>query len=178
MNMVQIGLIKYDKDEEAILGRSFLLGMFVGIPLSILINYFYGFPTFPRQPSYGLLGWAATFFTLFMSFLIIPYIVTITFLVLFLREKEKADSARHFYRAFWALLVLLVLIPLYVAVTSALLVPLWSLASELSGGRWFMTLTSLAELPFVALLLAIILPDSRPGKALRRLRSNAQKEQR
>lgn len=170
--MIQIGPIKYNKDEEAILARSFFLGILIGIPLGIFVNYLYGFPTIHTQTPENFLGWTIMLLAFIMSLLIVPTIATAMFFILFLIRKERSNFLRYFTRAVWAVLTFFILLPVYIAVTSsAILVPFNSFLYPLFGEKWMLTLHALGGLvtvPFIILFIAIIGPDSKPGKALRR----------
>jgi hypothetical protein len=43
--MAQLAPLTYEKREERVLVRSFLTGIFLGLPLGILVNLLLGFPT-------------------------------------------------------------------------------------------------------------------------------------
>lgn len=161
--MVKIGPVEYDKEEENILGRSFLLGVLIGFPLGIFANYLVGFPKISGQPPDGFLGWTSLFFVLIMRFLIMPCILTMIIVVLFWR-KEKKLNTRHFIRTLWSILIFFLILPLYAIIT-------YSALDALLGGTLATTsyvLFTLLVTPFVALFLAVFLPESRIGKALRR----------
>jgi len=169
--MVQIGPIKYNKSEEAILTRSFFIGVFLGVPLGILVNYLFGFPTIHTQTPTSFLGWTRMLFTFFISFLIVPCILTTVSLILFLRKKERLNASQHFFKAFWSVIMFFLFLPIYTAITSsAILVPFDTFLYPLFGEKWMLTLhafSGLIVVPFIILFIAIIGPDSKPGKALR-----------
>jgi L-cystine uptake protein TcyP (sodium:dicarboxylate symporter family) len=173
--MVQIGPVKYSKEEEHVLARAFLLGVSLGIPLGILINYLTGFPIIHTQAPNDFYGWTTLFFTFFMSFLTLPIILTMIFFVLFWRKNEKLHL-QTLKKAFWSVLVFLFFLPSYVTITySGLIAVLGEGVATL-----FSTLFTLLITPFVILFLAIFIPESRPGAVLyrfiRRLRKRNKQE--
>jgi hypothetical protein len=169
--MVQVGPVTYDKTESSIFLRGFILGLIVGIPLWILVNHAYGFVTIPTHNPNGFVGAATTLTVVFMSSLVIPLVTTIAFLLLFFKRAGRLTSMKCFGRALWPVLVFFVFLPLYVALTSSLvLTPFYSVLYPFFGERWMATLYSLgfvAVLPFMVLFVAIVEPNSKFGRNLR-----------
>jgi hypothetical protein len=166
--MVQIGPIKYDKAEEAILTKSLLLGTFLGLLLSIPLNYMLGFPTMPKQIPTSFPEQVASLFLTFISFLGFGWIITILLSLYFFRTKQRTQF-KDIYRILFASFIFFPILLLYVAlVFSAILIPFNTFFAWLG----YMTLYWIGALlffPFLVLFIAIVGPDSRPGKALRRL---------
>jgi hypothetical protein len=168
---VQIGPVTYDKTESSIFLRSFILGLIVGIPLWILVNHTYGFLTIAAHNLNGFVGTAIMLTVVFMSSLVIPLATTIAFLLLFFKRAGRLNSMRCLGRTLWPVFVFFVFLPLYVALTSSLvLTPFYSVLYPLFGERWMATLYSLslvAVLPFMLLFAAIVEPSSKLGRKLR-----------
>lgn len=165
--MVQIGPIKYNKEESVVLGRSFLLGIFLGIPLGIFINYLFGFPSIPAKAPEGFIGWTITFILIFLSFSTALYAVTAVFLGLFLKKRRMLNPKR-FLKVLWPPIVFFIILPIYVSIAYSATISLQNALNTMTGVRWTHTISTILATPFVILFLAIFIPDSRPGAVLYR----------
>lgn len=163
MHTSEVAPIKYEKSERQILVRAFLSGMFLGMPFGIVVNYLLGFPTINVKVPLDSIGWAVFFFRFFTSFLLVPAVLTTVLIILFLKEKRML-GLRQFLREFWTVVVFFIILPLYVDMTYVAL-------DTMVGGKLAQMSYSLFTLlvtPFVVLFFAILVPQSRTGRALRR----------
>ena len=166
--MVQIGPIKYDKEEEAILTRSLLLGILFGLPLGILLNYVLGFPTVPKQIPSDFLYLLSSLFAMLMSFLGFGWIVMIVLSVCFLKKKQQILSRQNIGRILFATIIAFPVLLFYAAlIFSAVHVPFNTFFAWL-GFTTLYWIGALLLFPFIILFIAIVGPDSKPGKILHR----------
>lgn len=135
----------------------------MGVPLGIFINYLFCFPTINIPIPESFVERVARGFVFFMSFLIIPCMTTMTFLVLLFKKVGKLNL-RCFIRAFWSVIVFLLILPVYVVITYEALDVM--LGGELATMRH--VLFNLLITPFVILFVAVFVPDSRVGAVLYR----------
>jgi hypothetical protein len=166
---MQIGPIKYSKDEEALLGRAFAVGLLVGVPVGLFVNFILGFPMFPRQMPVDFLDWFFTGVKLLGSLVGFWWILsTVLSLVFYHRSKKLVSSWQKGLRAMFAMM-LIPFIVLYVAfVFSIISVPVNLFLLPLVPSPLIRALSYLLFLPFVIFFVAVLLPETYVGRRLRR----------
>jgi hypothetical protein len=157
---MQVGPIKYNKEEEKAFFKALVLGWVAGLPLGILLTYFAGFLKYP--PDFGMR---------FVSSLLLAVNIggismlfsTISCLILF-KRRGLLHSLRDAAKVIWAFLIASPVLWIYVAsVTSLVISPLFDATSWLNPARQYW-LGALVFLPFLFLFMLIFLPDQKPRK--------------
>lgn len=166
--MVQIGPIKYNKDEEAVLTRSILLSTFLGFPSGLLLNYWFGFLVNPGLAANDSLGWTIFYFKVGSVIISVCWLITAVSSLLLYKRKRKTRSKRDIGRILFAslfvpiALIYTFLVAGFIGISvNAFLVP--HLGPITTWG-----IGALVFFPFMILFIAIVGPDSKPGRALRR----------
>jgi len=166
--MVQIGWVKFKKEEETVLTRSYILGLFLGLLFGIPLNYALGFPTMPKQITSSFLEQLVSLFLTLMSFEAFGWVSTILLALYLLKKNQRDISKTDVSRILSASIILFPVLLFYTAlIYCAIVVPLNIFFAWLSF-RTLYAIGALLFFPFVILFIAIIGPDSKPGKALRR----------
>lgn len=165
--MVQIGPLKYTKKDEGTIVASTLVGLVIGLPSATLLDYLIGFLTNPNLAVDDSVGWSL--FLLRAGSIVVLTCWTIAILTCVLLSTRGAEhksrreigriAAGTFFLPIFAAFGLL----FYCLVT----IPLDALLHQ-HGIKYTYTIGILTSIPFVFLLLAILAPDTKPGKALRR----------
>jgi MFS family permease len=166
--VVQVGWVKFSKEEESILVKSYLLGLFLGLLLGFAFNYLLDFPTMPKQLPSSFLEQLASSFLTSISFEGFGWITTILLFLYFFRKKQQSQFERDVYRILSASFILFPVLLFYAAsIYCAILIPFNTFFAWL-GFRILYGIGALLFFPFMILFIAIFVPDSKPGKALRR----------
>lgn len=161
---MQIGPVKYSKMEENILVLSFLLGMVIGLPLGILMNYMLGFPTIPKTAPNGFIDWFIVSFTLPLSWFCLWWLFAILLMVWFYRRKDLLKSRQDIARIFLVQFMFPCLLLYMALVFSLIIIPIdYSLSFldpiVLPGVLRLIGL--LVMLPFMVIFIAIVSPNFR-----------------
>lgn len=166
--LVKIGWVRFRKEEEVILVKSYLLGSFLGLLLGFALNYVLGFPTMPKQLPNSLLKQLASLSLTFMSFLGFGWIAMILLSLYFFKKGQWVKSEKDAYRILSSSFILFPVLLFYVAsIYCTILIPFNTFFAWL-GFRILYGIGALLFFPFMILFIAIFVPDSKPGKALRR----------
>lgn len=172
--MVQVGWVKFNKEEEVILVKSYLLGLLLGLLLGFALNYLLGFPTMPKQLPSNFLEQLASWFLTSMSFEGLGWITTILLFLHFFRKRQQRGF-EDVYRILSASFILFPVLLFYAAsIYCAILIPFNTLFAWL-GYRVLYGIGALLFFPFMIIFVAIFVPDSKPGKALRNFSSRSKK---
>jgi hypothetical protein len=157
---MQIGPVKYSKNEEKVFFKSILLGLLSGLPLGLVLTYIIGFPQYSHDLKNRFV----------YSFLLLGSVESISLLfsaILYLSYSKKAKLLHSWYdaaRIVWALLVTFPILFIYIALVMSLLIfPLYDATFWLSPVKQYW-LGALLFLPFLFLFMLIFLPDQKPRK--------------
>jgi hypothetical protein len=165
--MVQIGPIKYDKDEEVILATSFLSGIFSGLLFGLPLGHMLGFLENP--PAIGdSFGWTVVFLKVGIVLMSIGWPTTIITSLLLCKRKHKSSSRRDIDKFLFASLLVPITTIYTFLVAGFIGTPIDALLVPYLGPIATWGIGALVFFPFLILFIAIIGPDSKPGKALRR----------
>jgi hypothetical protein len=158
---MRIGPVMYSKKEESLFFKSYALGLFVGLPFTVVL--FSLFPPSANKPS-DFVGWMFLF-SQFLSKLVIPWfsITAIVSAVQFQRNGIM-HSTSSFFKLIWALFCAFAVMFSYVVlILAALFVPIYEGAVWLDLVRRFW-LCTLLFLPFLFLFFLIFIPDLPPRR--------------
>ncbi len=169
---MRIGPVKYEKVEEGILLRSFILGMFFGLPLGLLLNYMLGFSIIPKQAPSDLLGWFIMAFTVPMSWCSLWLVLTIILAFLFCKKRNLFKSWYDVGRILLAWLLFPAVLMYTALIFSVFMFPvdvfLVPFLDPLVGAGVLRLIGLIIMIPFMFIFIAIVLPDSKPRKMLNR----------
>jgi len=166
---MQIGPIKYGKSEEMILFKSMMLGIFLGLPLDMLLNYLLGFPMVAKGSPTDFWGWVVFISSWMGSICSLWFLITTAFCFLFYSKEGLISSWRDIVKVVWALLIFFPVLFTYTAfIVIAIFVPLDYATPWLSPVRR-LGLSFLLFLPFLFLFVLIFLPDQKPRKLVNQL---------
>lgn len=167
---MQIGPLKYNKDEERIWALSLVLGILIGFPLGITTNYVVnlppfsdlGLPPFSVTPSLSVVaGWITKFFLLLSFVSIWWWLVMVTCLLFLYRKRKLLNSWRDVGRSIFST----TFIPfntVYVSIIGGVILPpLNTFLLEFYTFIGVYSICMLVFLPFVLLELYIIFPHLR-----------------
>ena len=166
--MVQIGPIKYNKDEEAILTRSILLATFVGFPLSLLLSYWFNLLTNPRLAPSDSFGWAAFYFRIGSVVMVTCWGITVVTSLSFYKKRRKLNSKRNIGRIIFASLLVPMTLTYMFLFLGFIFVPLSAFLIPYLDPIAIWGIGALVFFPFLILFIAIVGPDSKPRKILNR----------
>jgi hypothetical protein len=173
--VVQVGWVKLNKEEEVILVKSYLLGLLLGLLLGFALNYLLGFPTMPKQLPSSFLEQLASSFLTSMSFEGLGWITTILLFLHFFRKRQQCRFEGDVYRILSASFILFPVLLFYAAsIYCAILIPFNTFFAWL-GYRVLYGIGALLFFPFMIIFVAIFVPDSKPGKALRTFLSRSKR---
>jgi hypothetical protein len=122
---MQVGWIKYSKTEEKICFKSMMLGIFLGLPLGILLNYYVlGFPIL-NQPPKDFFEWFIFLSSFSGKMASVWFLFTTVSLFYYYRKKKLLKSWHDAGKIVWFLFIFFpVLFAYFVLVVSAFDVPL------------------------------------------------------
>lgn len=167
--MTQILTTKYTKEEERIILISNVLGISIGSPIGVLLGYVFGFYADITSAAFLSTGWTALL--LKTSLTVVPFSWVITILICFFlwNEDENAQSKQKVNRVFPGTLLLPLALASSLFVMALIIFPLCFLVLDYTNRPITgMIIGALILLPFEAITVAILLPDTPAGKALRR----------
>jgi len=145
-----------------------MLGLFIGLPLGILVNYALGFPTLPNlgQVPSDFWGWVIILSSWMGSVVSSWFTLTAILWFLFYKREGLISSWHDIGKIIWGLFICFpVMFGYTILVFSAFFVPLEYATPWLSSvKRWALGL--LLFFPFVFLFFVIFLPDQKPRKLL------------
>jgi hypothetical protein len=158
----------YTKEEENILTISCLTGLLVGLPSSLLLSYQAGFFTNVALAADDTIGW--TFFYLKLGSIVIPICwgTAIVVCVLLCRRRGLTKTAQKAWKMIFATLLIPLISAYAFLVEGFVFVPINASLAQYVTPSLLMSITALLAFPFMILAGAIVLPDTRAGKALRR----------
>jgi len=166
---MKLGPVMYSKEEETIIGRSFLLGMIFGVPLGVFVNFVLGFPTIPEQMPTGLFDQFIMFTLLLTSILGFWWLLSTALSFIFYNAKALTLSWRNIGRILFAMLTIPYIIIFVPFVYSAFFVPMYGLLYPSLPILLVRTLGFILFLPFVLVFIAIVMPESKARKSINRL---------
>jgi MFS family permease len=167
--MTQILTVKYTKEEETVVLLSNVLGISVGIPLGLLLGYLMGLFTDMMSAAFSSIGWAI--FTLKIGLATVPlsWAATIAICFFFWKKKNWIQSKQETRRMIPGTLVFPLTLVFGFVVMAFIIFPLCFLVLDYTNRPLTgFVVGSLALLPFMIIIIAILLPDTPAGKALRR----------
>ncbi len=165
--MIQIGPIKYTKKEERIILICFILGLATGIPLGSSLSYYAGLLKKLTLAESDIFGWGLYFLKAGLIFATACWATGIISCIVVSRRNGMKSAPEIRKMLFGTLLIpLTMLFPFLVF--AFVTVPLDSFLHIYFGLGESYAIDVLVFSPFVVLFVAIFVPDSKPGKALRR----------
>lgn len=170
MKSVQVGSVTYNKAEESVLSRAFILGMLLGVPLGIIINFIIGFPTIPKLMLANTIDRSVAFSISVAKILGFWWALTTIFSFFFYYKKKQLTlSWSNAGRIFFFTLLVPCSILFVVLVFSIFFVPLYLFLYPYFSPVLISSIGFLLFFPFVFLFVAAVLPDSKPRKILNRI---------
>jgi hypothetical protein len=165
--MVQIGPLKYTKKDEGTIVASTLIGLLIGLPSGTLLDYLIGFLTNPNLAVDDSIGWSLFLLRAGSIVVFTCWTIAILICVMLSRRGAEPKPSREIGRialgTFFLPLVAAFGLLFYCFVT----IPLDAFLHQ-HGIKYTYTIGILILTPFVFLVLAIIAPDTKLGKVLRR----------
>jgi hypothetical protein len=172
--MVQLLTIKYTKEEERLLLISNLSSVFIGIPIGLLLGYWIGFFANVELAASSSVGW--TIFWLKADLTLAPITWITSFTTCFLvHNKTKAAGPMQVGRMFPGTLIFPLTMAYSFLVMALAILPLCSLLQRYINFLLTEFVGALVFLPFVILVGAVLLPETRAGKGLRRFRHSTRR---
>jgi len=168
--MIQIGPIKYIHKEEETVVSSILAGVLIGIPSGWLLSYSTGFLKLTLAGD-GAAKWTAVLLGVGLIFVATSWVTAIVTCVLVSRRNGIESKKQIGKMIFGTVLVPLAWL-LAVFVAGLVSAPIDSFLHNSFGITQTYAIDILVFAPFVMLSGAVIVPDSRLGKALRRFLSH------
>jgi|YelNatPaOPRAMG01_1025707.scaffolds.fasta_scaffold57201_2 hypothetical protein len=169
--MTQILTTKYTKEEERVILISNVLGISIGTPIGVLLGYALGFYADIKSVAFLSTEW--TVLLLKTSLTVVPFSWIITILICFFlwNEDENAQLKQKVNRIFPGTLLLPLPLAFSFFVMALIIFPLCFIVLDYTNRPITgMIIGALTLLPFVAIIIAILLPETPAGKALRRFR--------
>jgi hypothetical protein len=164
--MIQIGPLKYIKKEESTVLASFVLGFLVGGPVGLVFSMSIGVLK-KVAPVSSSTGWTLVLLGATWILMLTCWTVAVVTSVLVSR-RNGFQSKREIGKMIFGTVLVPLSWLLIVSVIGLVSTPIDELIFISFGISSTYTIDFLVFLPFVVLCVAIIIPDSRPGKALRR----------
>ena len=168
--VIQIGPLKYVKKEESTVIASFISGFLVGGPMGLALSMSIGILKRMTSPPSGT-GWAPVLLGTTWVLMLICWAVAATTSVL-VSKKNRFHSKREIGKMLFGTVLVPLSWLLIILIIGLISAPIDEIIFNSFGVSSTYTIDVLVFLPFVMLCVAIIVPDSRPGKALRRLAHN------
>lgn len=166
---MRVGWVDFNKEEEKLFNQAFFFGIFVGFTIGTILFLFSVLPTIPRRQPQNLWEWAHIIFILSSMLAASGLLTSIVFAYLKYRGGNKKDSIMLFRKTMVALFISFPVLLMYGAfVILLILIPFNDFFSQWLRPGILYPLGMLLVFPFFLLIIAVGLPDSKPGKSLRR----------
>lgn len=164
--MIQIGPVKYIKKEENTILESILSGFLFGIPSGLLLIYSAGLLKRVTPAADDAVGWTAVLLEWCLIFVATCWTTAIITSILVSRRNGFESKRQIGKMVFGTVLVPLAWI-LAGLVAGLVATPIDAFLYRSFGITHTHAIDALIFAPFVVLSVSIIVPNSRPGKALR-----------
>jgi hypothetical protein len=166
--MVQLLTTKYNGEEEQILMISNPLGICMGSAVGVLIGYLIGLFSNLRLVVYSSTRWSVMWLKTGSIVCPLSWVMTFGVCLLFLKKSNAEHWKQETRRMIPGTLFLPLSITYAFVVMGLVIFPLFFLLVPYITPGFAMIVGLIAFLPFFALGVAIILPESPAGKALRK----------
>lgn len=175
--MLQIGPLKYVKEDERTIMASILIGAVFGIPSGLLLSYLTGFLINPKFDLGDYFGW--TIFFLRVGFVLVAtcWAIAIGVCMVSCRKRSKDEPPRQTSRIVLGTVFLPLTITYTLLVLGLVNTSIDALLQRFGFSHTY-AVSVLVSIPFLLVYVAVFIPDSPIGKALRRFLHPAKRSKR
>lgn len=166
---MRIGSVEYEKNEVAIIGRAFIIGLLLGLPLGAIVNCAVGFPTIPKHIPTDFFEWVSVFFFSSMGLLGLWLVITIIFTFVSYSKQGLLKSFRNIGKVLLVMILFPAILMYMALILSLFVVPLAFFLSSMDPLVLPVVLRTIGlfvMLPFMIVFFALVFPDFR--KRIRR----------